>query len=69
MNNIEVCERLMDYWTDEKGIRRPKFHAQIKGQPGYWGCGQTRSDAIGELMRNHPGKFGINIENLGKLPR
>lgn len=33
---IEVCERLMDYWIDFDGVKRPKYHAQIKDNPGLW---------------------------------
>lgn len=75
---IEVCERLMDYChvtvADERGRavqeRRPKYHAQIKDQPGYWACGQDRDEAIGNLVRCHPEKFGVKITYLeGKLAR
>lgn len=75
---IEVCERLMDYrqvpvWNESIKQyvleRRPKYHAQIKDEPGYWGCGDSRDDAIGSLVRSHPERFGIKITHLGKLPR
>jgi hypothetical protein len=69
MHQIETCERLMDYWTDAKGQRQPKYHAQIKDQPGYWACGRSREDAVGELIRSHPKKFGINLVHIGKLAR
>ena len=58
---IEVCERSMD----------PGFcHASIAGAPGYWARGRTRAEAIGELVRTHPGRFGVRVEELeGRLPR
>jgi hypothetical protein len=66
---IEICERLADYWIDESGNKNPKYHAQIKDQPGMWGCGRCPQDALGSLIRNHPALFGISIRQLGKLPR
>ena len=62
---IEICERSMDRTWDNK----PKYHAQIKGMGGYWGCGITREDAIGALIMNHPEKFNIELKHLGKLGR
>lgn len=69
MINIETSERLMDYWTDDKGVRHPKFHAQIKGEPGYWACGRTQDEAVGDLIRSHPERFGLELQFLGKLAR
>lgn len=66
---IEVSERLMDYWTDHNGQRQPKYHAQVKDTPGYWACGRSPDEAIGDLMRSHPERFGVKITQLGKLPR
>ncbi len=70
---IEVCERTMDHGHrhDEKGqwVPTPKFHAQIKDKPGIWGCGLSRAEAIGDLIRSHAELFNIEITDLGKLPR
>jgi hypothetical protein len=75
---IEVCEREMDYhWgyvTGDDGkakyVKLPKYHAQVKDHPEYgWSAGVTRDEAIGCLIRNHPEKWGINIDYLGKLFR
>lgn len=74
---IEVCERLMDAChvvialPDGRAAteRRPKYHAQIAGQPGYWGCGESRDEAIGRLIRAHPQLFGLAIEHLGREAR
>lgn len=59
---IEVCERLMDHTHDGK----PKFHAQIKGQPGYWETGPSVSSAIGNLIRTHADQFEIKVTYLDK---
>lgn len=72
MHNIEICERLMDNWTDYssgEGVQRPKYHAQIKNQPGTWGCGINPYEAVGNLVYNHPEMFGAEMNFLGKLPR
>lgn len=66
---IEVCERLMDSWLDFHGKRQPKYHAQIKGQPGRWGCGRTRQEAIADLITSNYELFNIKVSNLGKLAR
>ena len=66
---IEVSERLMDYWIDEKGQRQPKFHAQIEGKPGIWSAGRSLDDAVGNLIRTHPEQFGVTIAFLGKSAR
>lgn len=70
MIEIEICERLMDYWIDDEGQRRPKYHAQVKNEPHIWACARNTVDAIGQLIRKHPDRFGIEITYLeGKLPR
>lgn len=70
MIEIEVCERLMDYWYDADGKEKPMYHAQVKDKPGLWGCGKYRVNAIGDLISSHPEVFGIKITCLeGKLPR
>lgn len=61
---IEVCERLMDYWLDRADTRHPKYHAQIKGAPGLFGVGKSADEAVGDLVRSHPEKFGIVIIEL-----
>ena len=74
---IEVCERLMDYALEPElkrdrcvGMKRvPKFHAQIKREPGFWGCGKSHDEAVGSLIRAHPEYFGMKVKDLGKLPR
>jgi hypothetical protein len=68
--SIETCERFADSWIDHEGKRRPKYHAQIKGKPGCWGCGKTTDEAIGSLVRSHPEYFGLSeISDLGAQPR
>jgi hypothetical protein len=70
---LEICERLMDYhieYTSEGSVKAPKYHAQFKGKPGYWGCGRTRAEAVGNLVMSHPALFGVVLSFLeGKLPR
>lgn len=66
---IEVSERLMDYWTDDAGLRHPKYHAQIKGLPGRWGSGKSWDEAVGDLIRSHPEQFGVTVAYLGKQDR
>jgi hypothetical protein len=77
--NLEVCERLMDWvevpvyneqLRDYRLQRRPKYHAQLEGKPSRWGCGVSRDEAIGRLVRAHPEMFGLKVTYLeGKLPR
>lgn len=78
MIEIEVCERLMDrrYVPVIKDGRvvdtevRPKFHACIKGEHGYWGSGDSVQDAIGSVINAHPERFGLKITFLeGPLAR
>jgi hypothetical protein len=38
-----------------------QFQAKIKGGR-WWGCGNTRKEAIGDLLMSHPEKFGIEID-------
>lgn len=69
---IEVCERLNDYTfvtvADETGkaiqVCRAKYHAQIKGEPGFWGSGASPAEAIGDLVSAHAHRFGITITTL-----
>ncbi len=76
MKQIEVCERLMDHCfvpveRDGRLVmeRRPKYHAKVVGS-NEWACGESREEAIGQLILCHPEVFGIKIEYLeGKLPR
>lgn len=64
--DIEVCERLMD----RQPGGGPKYHAQIKGDPDLWAAGTSINDAIGNLMRTRPKRFGMEIKLLtGKLAR
>ena len=67
---IEVSERLGDYWIDYQngGVQRPKYHVQPKGG-GPWACGRTRDEAIGQLVRYNPELFNVTISELGRLPR
>lgn len=39
--------------------RRDDFHAQITGHPELWGCGSTELNAIGDLVKTHPGYFTL----------
>ena len=50
-----------------KVIRRTNdFHASVEGRPGLWDCGNTASEAIGELLLSHPREFGVDIETTWK---
>jgi hypothetical protein len=45
------------------------YHAAIDGTDGRkWGCGKTIDEAVGSLVRNHPGVFDA-IVDLEKVPR
>jgi len=75
---IEVCVRLADRGhrivADEHGraVREetPKYHAQIKDRPGYWGAGNSIDEAIGSLVQSHSAMFGVNVVHLeGKHAR
>lgn len=44
--------------------RTADIHAQIKGKPGYWGCGRNSYEAIGSLVMAHVEMFGIEIADL-----
>jgi len=69
MKTLEVCERTMDYWINERGQRMPKFHVQVKGKAGCWACGRSVAEAIGDLIQHHPESFGIKTKILGKMAR
>lgn len=46
------------------------YHAAIDGTNGCkWGCGKTIDEAVGNLVRNHPGAFGaiVDLEKAGVL--
>ena len=48
---IVVTQRFSDY------------HAAIDGTAGRkWGCGKTIDEAVGALVRNHPGAFGTSVD-------
>ncbi len=76
---IEVCQRLGDYSrrmvcdapNNNCQMREfPKYHAQIAGHPELWACGDSPDDAIGNLVRCHSEKFGVEIAYLeGRQPR
>ena len=57
MITIEIRKRLDDY------------HAQIKGMPENWGCGESSFHAIGNLVRAHACYFFTDhqIEEIKKL--
>lgn len=63
MKTIEVCERTDDF------AELPRFHAQVKDFPAYWGVGNSINEAVGDLLRTHWAMFGIKIENLGRTLR
>ncbi len=80
---IEVSERTMDWhitpkmgWDGriivENGRvimdQKPNYYARIKDTT-YWSSGRTFNDAIGDLIRTHPEQFGIEVQDLGRLPR
>lgn len=62
---IEASERAADYWIDSGGARRKKFHAQVKGSPGYWDCGRSVAEAVGNLVLSHPEQFGAKVVYVG----
>ena len=66
---VEISERLLDYWVDDEGQRRPKYHAQIKNESGYWACGCSPQEAIGDLIMSHPERFDVTIANIGEAAR
>lgn len=81
---IEVCERLRDFCLVPKrdGDGRiivshgavemeqvPKYCARIAGRTGVWADGTTRDEAVGNLIRTHPEKFGIKLNFLEKQAR
>ena len=37
------------------------YHACVEGHPEICGCGETRNEAIGELIRSHQDMFRIVI--------
>lgn len=45
-------------------VRKRSFdvHAQVKGDPRYWGCGKTADEAVGSVIRSHPLMFGLTID-------
>lgn len=63
---IEVCERTADYWKDQNNKEWPKYHAQIKGQPGAWAAGRSLTAAVGALICSHPKQFNITVKELGR---
>lgn len=65
---VEVCERMGDWGLN--GV--PKYHAQVKLQPGIWACGYSRQEAIDDLVKFHQDVFAgktISIENYGRMAR
>lgn len=61
IKGIEVTNRPADYWIDEKGNQRPKFHACIAGDPARWETGKSVEEAVGRLIRTHANHFEIKI--------
>jgi len=49
MINIVVLKRTNDY------------QAYLEGNRAIWGCGQTPSAAIGDLINSHPSVFQIKL--------
>ena len=45
--------------TIEIRQRRDDVHAQIKGMPTHWGCGDTELTAIGDLAKSHSKYFTL----------
>ena len=66
---IEVCERISDFYIDLAGKKQPKYHAQIKGKPGIWGCGRSVDAAIGDLIQSHQEDFHVQVAFLGRMNR
>lgn len=72
-----MCERTGDWAQVPRfqygkfvGMREaPKYHAQIKDEPGFWAAGMSRDEAIGDLIRCHPERFNVVIIQLGREPR
>jgi hypothetical protein len=66
MFTIEVCERLGDHTRDGK----PRYHAQLADHGELWGCGDTPSQAIGDLIRTHGQEhLGVRVRHVGKQSR
>ena len=42
--------------------RTHDVHVCVKGNPRIWGCGQTITEAIGDLMIAHTDHFEIRVE-------
>lgn len=45
-------------------VEAPRYHAQIKGEPGFWAAGDSQSEAIGDLIQSHPERFGVVVTHL-----
>lgn len=46
--------------------RTADIHACLKDHPEIWGCGRGPAEAIGEVIRSHPERFGLAIEYPGE---
>lgn len=67
---IEICQRQGDWGFDYQTQKTtPKYHAQIKGNGGYWGSGDSIDEAVGSLIRSHGEQFGLKFAWLGKQYR
>lgn len=38
-----------------------RTRAHIRGQPGLWGDGRNKDEALGDLIRSHPEQFNITL--------
>lgn len=38
-----------------------RTRAHIRGQPTIWGDGRNKDEAVGDLIRSHPEKFGVTL--------
>lgn len=61
VKKIEVTNRPADYWIDERGNQRPKFHACIAGDPARWEAGKSVDETVGRLIRSHANHFEIEV--------
>lgn len=44
--------------------RQDDIHACIADNPGFWGCGQSIPEAIGNIVFAHPEVFGMSRKDI-----
>ena len=43
--------------------RAEDFHASFENDVASWGCSESRDGAIGDLVRSHPERFGVRVDD------